>query len=150
MATQPKGYIHRHETKRAPPSPLIPVNTRAKRESALQASGTAAPTAPVVFSSASICGSRYYAQALSSLCTRSCSLCESARPTTSAPNDAPCALLVSPALYCVCVCGYFTARAALYSIKLVHSQGKCDFPFQQRAEACPMAMATQPKGYPPT
>ena len=36
------------------------------------------------------------------------------------PNDAPCLADIASTL--LCVCGYFTARAALYSIKLVHLQ----------------------------
>jgi hypothetical protein len=36
------------------------------------------------------------------------------------PNDAHCLADIASTL--LCVCGYFTARAALYSIKLVHLQ----------------------------
>jgi hypothetical protein len=80
----------------------------------------AAPTAPGIF----ICVDLDLAMPKHfRRCTRSCAPCVKAPDQPhqhQTMNDAPCLADIASTL--LCVCGCFTARAALYSIKLVHSQ----------------------------
>ena len=110
--------------------------------------GLQATTAATAMSNNANSLNRRYSGALVSNCAIGfISSRRSERRTQQRPEDAPCLANIASTL--LCVCGYFTARAALYSIKLVHSQGKCLSPFHNELE-CPMAMETQPKGWPPT
>ena len=110
--------------------------------------GLQATTAATAMSNNANSLNRRYSGALVSNCAIGfISSRRSERRTQQRPEDAPCLANIASTL--LCVCGYFTARAALYSIKLVHSQGKCISPFHNELK-CPMAMATQPKGWPPT
>ena len=110
--------------------------------------GLQATTAATAMSNNANSLNRRYSGALVSNCAIGfISSRRSERRTQQRSEDAPCLANIASTL--LCVCGYFTARAALYSIKLVHSQGKSISPFHNELK-CPMAMATQPKGWPPT
>ena len=86
-----------------------------QRECALQASGTHCTWYFHLRRS----GSRYGAL-VSNCAIGFISSRRSERRTQQRPEDAPCLANIASTL--LCVCGYFTARAALYSIKLVHLQ----------------------------
>ena len=111
--------------------------------------GLQATTAATAMSNNANSLNRRYSGALVSNCAIGfISSRRSERRTQQRPEDAPCLANIASTL--LCVCGYFTARAALYSIKLVHTPKANGFPLFNNELKCPMAMASQPKGWPPT
>ena len=93
--------------------------------------GLQATTAATAMSNNANSLNRRYSGALVSNCAIGfISSRRSERRTQQRSEDAPCLANIASTL--LCVCGYFTARAALYSIKLVHSHRQMPFPFPQR------------------